>query len=485
MTDGRANGSAVTEPPRHVEIVLPFEVLRVRNWSVERKVLAALVCAALLPFAVAILIGLVRESSSRSLVVFAGLLTAAALLLTVEFLRRVYADVKRHQDVEQRLQVVNRFLETLLDNIPTMIFAKDAKDLRFLHFNRAGEQMLGYEREQLIGKSDRDFFPPEQVEFFMNKDREVLKQGDIVDIPEEEIDTRDGKRILHTRKVPVRDANGEPMLLLGISMDISQRKANEERILALLEDLKRHAKMLESSNQELESFCYSVSHDLRAPLRAINGYAQMLEIDYGTQLDEAAQRNLQRIRQASERMARLIDDLLEFSRLGRQTLTTSEVDMRWLAQRVVDELMTHRERPVPSVEVGSLLPARGDRKMLQRVWLNLLDNAMKYSAATANASIVVDSLRHGNEIVYRVQDNGVGFDMRYYHKIFGVFQRLHGSDEFPGTGVGLAIVERILHKHGGRVWAESEPDKGATFYFALPGEDVPSTPRAPNRIVST
>lgn len=446
-----------------------------QNWSIERKVVAALICAAALPVGVLILLVFAPKSAWPAAV--PPILATVAVLITILLLRHVYVDVKRHHDVEQRLQVANRFLETLLDNIPSMIFAKDAKDLRFLHFNRAGEQLLGYKREQLIGKSDRDFFPAEQVEFFMNKDREVLRQGDIVDIPEEEIDTRAGKRTLHTRKVPVRDATGKPILLLGISMDITERKMNEQRILMLLEDLKRYATMLESSNRELESFCYSVSHDLRAPLRAINSYAQMLELDYGARLDDSAQRCLRRICQASERMARLIDDLLDFSRLGRQTLTTSEVDMRSLVQRVVEELMSHRELGL-SVEVGSLLPAQGDRRMLHRVWLNLLDNAMKYTQATQNARITIDSLRRGNEIVYRVQDNGVGFDMRYYEKIFGVFQRLHGSDEFPGTGVGLAIVERILSRHGGRVWAESEPGKGATFYFALPSKDDSTRPEA-------
>ncbi len=438
-----------------------------QNWSVERKVVAALACAAGLPIGGFVLLVSVR-GSEPFVVIPAVLAVLIALALTTALLRHTYMDVKRHHDVEQRLQIVNRFLETLLDNIPSMIFAKDAKDLRFLHFNRAGENLLGYKREQLIGKSDRDFFPESQVDFFMNKDREVLRQGDVVDIPEEEIDTREGKRILHTRKVPVRDAQGEPMLLLGISMDITDRKANEQRILALLEDLKRHAALLESSNQELESFCYSVSHDLRAPLRAINGYAQMLELDHGEQMNGSARRCLRQICAASERMSRLIDDLLEFSRLGRQTLNTTEVDMRSLVLRVVDELITHREPSTLSIEVGTVLPASGDRRMLQRVWLNLLDNAMKYTAANPTPRITVDSLRRGNEIIYRVQDNGVGFDMRYYDKIFGVFQRLHGSEEFPGTGVGLAIVERILNRHAGRVWAESELGKGATFYFTLP-----------------
>jgi PAS domain S-box-containing protein len=444
------------------------------KWSIERKVLLALAGSALLPACLYALYVLLREltlgTSLRSPMLTSALaLAVVAILLGLGvLLAHVYVEVKKHHDLEQRLHATNRFLESLLDNIPTMIFAKDAKDLRFLHFNRAGEQLLGYQRGELIGKTDRDFFPPEQVEFFMNKDREVLAQGDVVDIAEEEIDTRSGKRILHTRKVPVRDARGEPLLLLGISMDITQRKANEQRILALVDELQRHSTMLESSNQELESFCYSVSHDLRSPLRAINGYASLLQQQFGPQCDAAALRCLQRICHASERMARLIDDLLEFSRLGRQTLTTSELDMNAIVSRILDDMLVQREAPAPTIQVEDLLPAQGDRHMLQRVWTNLLDNALKYSAGAPDARITAGSTRRGSEVVYLVRDNGVGFDMQYYEKIFGVFQRLHGADEFPGTGVGLAIVHRILMRHGGQVWAESVPGKGATFYFSLP-----------------
>src|SRR5690606_11130377 len=255
-----------------------------------------------------------------------------------------------------------------------------------------------------------------------------------------------------------------------------QRKENEQRILSLIEDLKRHAAMLESSNQELESFCYSVSHDLRAPLRAINGYAQLLQQQHAANWDASALHCLQRICYASERMARLIDDLLEFSRLGRQTLTMGEIDMEAMVTRMVDEILVQRDGTRAKIRIEPLLPAQGDRRMLQRVWLNLLDNAVKYSASVAQAEIAVGSLRRGDEVVYFVKDNGVGFDMRYYEKIFGVFQRLHGPEEFPGTGVGLAIVQRILSRHGGQVWAESEPGRGATFFFSLPAPSA--TPRA-------
>lgn len=381
----------------------------------------------------------------------------------------------RHKRRESKLReqlLESRFAESVLDNIPTMVFAKDARDLRFLLFNRAGEQLLGLPRSELIGKSDHDLFPAEQADFFIQKDREVLAQGDIVDIPEEEIDTRNGRRILHTRKVPVRDRSGRPLMLLGISMDVTEQIEDERHILALNEELKRHSQLLESSNQELESFCYSVSHDLRAPLRAINGYSKLLQQNHARNLNDEGLRYLQTIGNASERMARLIDDLLEFSRLGRQSLTINDVDMRQLVANALGDVLDQRGAPRPAIEVGELLPTRGDRTMLLRVWMNLLDNAVKYSAATSQPTIVIASKRQDAEVIYSVTDNGIGFDMNYYEQLFGVFQRLHSAGEYPGTGVGLAVVQRILARHGGRAWAHSTPGQGATFFFALPGGDA-------------
>jgi PAS domain S-box-containing protein len=394
---------------------------------------------------------------------------AIAMFVTLGWLlRRITADLRERRNVEVRLQETNGFLESLLENIPTMVFAKDAENLHFVRLNRAGEKLLGRPREALLGKGDSEFFPDEQAKFFVSKDREVLALGDIVDIPEEEIDTAVGRRVLHTRKVPVRDALGRPQFLLGISMDITEEKATQRQMIALNEELRRHAELLESSNRELESFCYSVSHDLRAPLRAINGFARMLEQDLGPRLEGEGSRYLRTICNASERMGRLIDDLLEFSRIGRQILDREPTDMRAIVSNVVNDLVTAREKQAPSIDIGDLPSARCDRRLLHLVWLNLVDNAVKYSAAASKPQIFISADSGNDEIVYRIRDNGIGFDMRYYDKLFGVFQRLHADALYPGTGVGLAISHRIIARHGGRIWAESTPGNGALFCFSLP-----------------
>ena len=228
---------------------------------------------------------------------------------------------------------------------------------------------------------------------------------------------------------------------------------------------------LEGTNAELESFSYSVSHDLRAPLRAIHGFARILLEDHQAKLDPEAQRLLGVIDQNTRRMGQLIDDLLAFSRLGRKELASARVDMTEMAHVVADELRrTEPERNGQlEVEIGTLLPAQGDRAVLRQVFSNLLQNAMKFTRAQPNARIEVGSRPDGKETVYFVKDNGAGFDPRYSDKLFGVFQRLHSNEEFEGTGVGLAIVKRIVQRHGGRVWAEGKVNEGATFYFTLPG----------------
>jgi len=235
----------------------------------------------------------------------------------------------------------------------------------------------------------------------------------------------------------------------------------------------QRTKALEGTNAELESFSYSVSHDLRAPLRAIHGFSRILLEDHHTKLDPEAQRLLGVIDQNTRRMGQLIDDLLAFSRLGRTDVTTGPVDMKALTQLVADEVQRAEAGRNGSLEIriDALPPARGDRGLLRQVMSNLLLNAAKFTRGRPTAKIEVGSQADGSQTVYYVKDNGAGFDARYADKLFGVFQRLHSTEQFDGTGVGLAIVKRIVQRHGGRVWAEGAVNQGATFYFTLPGEE--------------
>lgn len=236
-----------------------------------------------------------------------------------------------------------------------------------------------------------------------------------------------------------------------------------------LEDLvKARTVALEAANKDLESFSYSVSHDLRAPLRGIDGFSQILIDDYGQLLDAEGKEHLERIRNGAQRMADLIDDILELSRVTRRTLERESLDLSAMAAEIMERLKkTNAGRPVETHIQASML-ANGDRHLLEIAMQNMLDNAWKYTSKTPQARIEVGCRQNGAETVYYINDNGAGFDMQYSDKLFKAFQRLHSVDEFPGTGIGLATVYRVIDRHGGRVWAEAEPDKGATFYFTLP-----------------
>jgi len=378
-------------------------------------------------------------------------------------------DISAKKKQEEELWKMNKFLDSILENIPNMIFVKDAAELRFVRFNKAGEDLLGYSRKDLIGKNDYDFFPKEQADFFTGKDREVLQKFDVFDIPEEPIDTRSGKRWLHTKKITVKDDRGKPAYLLGISDDITQRKRSEDEIRQLNEDLKKNISELESANNELESFSYSVSHDMRAPIRAINGFTALLKKNYADTLDEEGRDFLNTIIRESSRMGRLIDDLLAFSKLGKKELQKEKCNLTKLVKEVAfDSLKAEIEKYKTSVVIHDLPFADCDPSLMRQVLINLLGNAIKFSGLKEQPVVEIGATIEGSVTTYYIKDNGAGFDMKYYDKLFGVFQRLHAADDFPGTGIGLAIVKRVISKHGGKVWATGNVGEGSTFYFSIP-----------------
>ncbi|MEO8002546.1 MAG: ATP-binding protein [Arenimonas sp.] len=267
--------------------------------------------------------------------------------------------------------------------------------------------------------------------------------------------------------------DGDRSRMLGTIADITARKEAEQAISQLNRELLARTVELQAANLELESFSYSVSHDLRAPLRHIDGYARMLVEDAADQLQPESQRYLQTIIGSARRMGMLIDDLLTFSRLGRKPLAKQEVNMQDLVASVLNDLSSAKGEDVAEIKVSSLPLIYGDPALLRQVWTNLISNAIKYSAPRGEqAHIEIAGEAEGGHIHYWVKDNGVGFDMRYADKLFGVFQRMHPQDQFEGTGVGLAIVQRIISRHAGRVFATAEKDKGACFSFELPIGDL-------------
>jgi PAS domain S-box-containing protein len=388
----------------------------------------------------------------------AGTLVSFAMLLVA--FRRLQQEIASRQRSEMALHASERFLESIVENIPDMIFVKEAGELRFERINRAGEGLLGVKREDLVGKNDFDLFPADQAEFFQARDRETLANRIVVEIAEEPIRTRNGERWLHTKKVPVTDGLGTPKYLLGISEDVTERRKDAAALRAAKE-------AAEAANQELEAFSYSVAHDLRAPLRAIDGFSRAIEEDCADKLDALGLEHLGRVRRSALHMGELIDGLLGLSRLTRGEIVRENVDLTQVARRSGARLReAHPQRQVDLVvEEGLLVDA--DMRLLTAAVDNLLGNAWKFTSKRADARIEFGRRLSAGRPVYFVRDNGAGFDPSYVHKLFGAFQRLHATSEFDGSGIGLATVQRIVRRHGGRVWAEGEVGRGATFHFTL------------------
>jgi two-component system sensor histidine kinase/response regulator len=253
--------------------------------------------------------------------------------------------------------------------------------------------------------------------------------------------------------------------VISRALDV-QRLRRENAELRRLEQ--RRSEELAAAYRDLESFSYSVSHDLRAPLRSIDGFSQILEDDFADRLGDEGRRIIRIIRGGSQKLDQLIVALLEFSRAGRTALHREPIDMTRLAEAAASEARALYTGPEPLIEIGEMPPVEGDATVMRQVWINLIGNALKYSAKRSQPRVEIGGRVANEEAIYRVKDNGAGFDMRYADKLFGVFQRLHSAEDFSGTGVGLAIVQRIIARHGGRIWAESAPDQGACFEFSIP-----------------
>jgi PAS domain S-box-containing protein len=381
-------------------------------------------------------------------------------------------DITERKRAEEILKEQSRILEAFFAHTITPLVFLD-KEFNFIRVNAAYAQACQRDVSEFPGHNHFTFYPNEENQAIFTQVvktrlpyQAIAKPFIFPDHPEW------GVTYWDWTLVPILDEAGQVDFLVFALNDVTDRKKAEEEIYQLNEELeqrvKRRTAQLEAANRELESFSYSVSHDLRAPLRAIDGFSRILRKEHAEGLDAEGHRLLGIIRANTRRMDRLIEDLLAFSRLGRREVKVGDLDMAGLVKDVVGELQdTLGDRRV-QWDLKPLPASRADRALMQQVWVNLLGNALKFTRPRESAVIEVGGRPEGDEDVYYVKDNGVGFDMQYAHKLFGVFQRLHRSEEFEGTGVGLALVQRIVQRHGGRIWAEGQVNRGATFYFSLP-----------------
>jgi PAS domain S-box-containing protein len=416
----------------------------------------------------------------------------------VEFVSNIYqaGDKKVIQcnvrDITERKQAELALIRlgAIVDSSDDAIIGKDLNS-SITSWNKGAEKIFGYTAGEMVGTSIMRLIPADRKDE-ENHGLENIKRGKSVEHFETLRQTKDGRLINVAITISaIKDAAGEIIGVSKVAHDISDRKAAEKKIRQLNVELEQRVvertAELEAANKELEAFSYSISHDLRAPLRAVNGFAGIVLEDFGPQLPEEGRGYLERIRAGALRMGELIDDLLAFSRLSRQAVNRQNVNTVELVQNALDELKPQRDGRQIEIQIGNLPVCHGDAALLKQIWVNLISNAIKYTRGREPAIVEIGSMEDDGgrasgvesqtappstldarpSTVFFVRDNGAGFDMQYANKLFGVFQRLHRADEFEGTGVGLAIVQRIVHRHGGRVWAKAEVNRGATFYFTI------------------
>lgn len=370
----------------------------------------------------------------------------------------------------RRAEKVLREQTELLHLTHDSIFVRDGEGI-ITYWNRGAEELYGWKNEEAIGKTAHELLGtvfPKPLEKIMS--RLIVNgrwDGELVHT------RRDGSLVIVSSRWAVqRGDDGQPVAILETNNDITEQKRAEDDIRKLNEELEmrviKRTNELGEVNKELEAFAYSVSHDLRAPLRHLAGYAELLQKSASSNLDEKSTRYVAMILESAKRMGDLIDDLLAFSRTSRAEIKKSRVSL----EELVDEVLGDVKRDANGREilwnVGELPDVYGDRSMLRLALVNVISNAVKFTRQRERAEIEIARIDEGNDVAIFVRDNWVGFDMKYAHKLFGVFQRLHRAEEFEGTGIGLAHVQRIIYRHGGKVWAESAPDEGTTIYFTLP-----------------
>jgi PAS domain S-box-containing protein len=380
--------------------------------------------------------------------------------------RRVEGELRQARD-DLEIEVAERTQQASLLNLThDTIYVRDMSDV-ITYWNRGAQELYGWTAEEAIGKRAHELlqsvFPAPIDEIHAELLRSGRWDGELKK-------TRaDGTRVVVASRWSLRrDEQGQPVAILETNNDITERERREQEIRILNEELGKQTAELEAINKELEAFAYSISHDLRAPLRHMVGFTELLKKNAASVRDDKIQRYVTIILEAAKRMGNLIDDLLAFSRIGRAETRKTVLSLQRLVQEALVEVGHDTGGRNIAWRVGALPDWYGDRSMLRLALVNLVSNAVKFTRTRPQAEIEIACMdQTQDQVVLFIRDNGVGFDMKYVDKLFGVFQRLHTREAFEGTGIGLATVQRIVHRHGGRVWAEGEVDNGATFYFSL------------------
>ena len=386
---------------------------------------------------------------------------------TLRGFAKVTRDVTGRKRAEEERRKLAEELQWMVDGVRDYAIVMLDHVGHVTRWNAGAQRMKGYTAKEIIGEHFSRFYLPEDIA--TGKPQRELEEAELTGRMEDENwrVRKDGSRFLANIIITaLRDDNGGLRGFAKIIRDVTEKKQAEEGQRQLNQEQTLRGQ-LEASNKELEAFTYSVSHDLRAPLRSVDSFSRIVLEDYGAILGDEGNRLLGIVRSEAQRMGRLIDDLLNFSRIGREEMVAAECDMAELVSNILAGVDSKVMSGV-TVELKPIPRAFGDLAMLRQVWFNLVSNAVKFSGKKANPRIEIGGTSSVDSNTFYVKDNGAGYDPRFAQKLFGVFQRLHSEQEFEGTGVGLAIVQRTIHRHGGSVWAEGKVGEGATFYFTLP-----------------